>query len=332
MLRKRPCVKLNDTNIKNNIELNKSPNLKHNFAHFAHSEHNFAHFAHFAHLITDTQNKDIETQNNITNQKCKKIYKCDGCGKFFSRNYTLIRHQKTICKNNKTEIKSIIPSDIEVLKTKFEQNENKILELEKIVTSKKKHSKKKHTKNINSKNNITINNKLIVNFGEEDIRKLTRQDKFKILRDPAESLCTTIKKIHANKHIPEYNNIYISNLKSNIIHIMHDGRFIAEDREKGMLQLLRSNVYILERILEETKHITQNDMNIMRSIISSVRSYKPYDINEFGFKKKMISELVEKYIDLKKRCEIVLYNNKNLIEQKMISYESDLTDGEMIIF
>jgi hypothetical protein len=73
-------------------------------------------------------------------------------------------------------------------------------------------------------NNGVINNITnIIKFGNENIfNMLTEQEKTKIINCRLLAIEESIKQIHFNKNKPEYQNIKINNLRSNIA-LLHDG-------------------------------------------------------------------------------------------------------------
>jgi hypothetical protein len=171
--------------------------------------------------------KNIVTQNNLSitpiithdNLSINKL-KCKYCSKIFAYNQGCWRHQK-ICKE-RVDIKNII---------------------------------------INSNNGI-INNGIINNitniikFGNENIFNiLTEQEKNKIINCRLLAIEESIKQIHFNKDKPEFQNIKINNLRSNIA-LVHDGeRFNVMNQYSAISALIDNHVESIEQILDDKKSV-----------------------------------------------------------------------------
>ena len=171
--------------------------------------------------------KNIITQNNLSitpiithdNLSINKL-KCKYCSKIFAYNQGCWRHQK-ICKE-RVDIKNII---------------------------------------INSNNGI-INNGIINNitniikFGNENIFNiLTEQEKNKIINCRLLAIEESIKQIHFNKDKPEFQNIKINNLRSNIA-LVHDGeRFNVMNQYSAISSLIDNHVESIEQILDDKKSV-----------------------------------------------------------------------------
>lgn len=104
--------------------------------------------------------------------------------------------------------------------------------------------------NINNINNITN----IIKFGNENIfNMLTEQEKTKIINCRLLAIEESIKQIHFNKDKPEYQNIKINNLRSNIA-LVHDGeKFNAMNQYSAISSLIDNHVESIEQILDDKK-------------------------------------------------------------------------------
>jgi hypothetical protein len=139
------------------------------------------------------------------------------CKKNYSRKDNLTRHLKTckkIIQNNNTE-NEILQNQMKQMETKMEEMKNMI---GKLLKSRKIHPKTLNKINNqlvnNNINNGTINNNIIVKFGNVNINDvLTAKQIMNILYKPFVSTEECIKMIHMNDNLPQYNNIFITNLK-----------------------------------------------------------------------------------------------------------------------
>jgi len=82
---------------------------------------------------------------------------------------------------------------------------------------------------------------------------LTEQDKTKIINCRLLAIEESIKHIHFNKDKPEYQNIKINNLRSNIA-LVHDGeKFNAMNQYSAISSLIDNHVESIEQILDDKK-------------------------------------------------------------------------------
>ena len=197
-------------------------------------------------------------------------YKCNICNKLYSSYKSLWNHNKKFHKNNITHdnlsITPIITHDnlsISNLKCKYC---SKIFAYNQGRWRHQKICKDKYNITINSNNEIInngiINNGIINNitniikFGGEDIFNiLTEQEKNKIINCRLLAIEESIKQIHFNKDKPEYQNIKINNLRSNIA-LVHDGKkFNVMNQYRAISSLIDNHVESIEQILDDKKSV-----------------------------------------------------------------------------
>jgi hypothetical protein len=172
---------------------------------------------------------------------------------------------------------------------KFEEFKNTILDI--IQKEAKIHPKtlQKINKQLinnnsnNTTNNGTINNGPVINntyvkFGNEQLSTLlNRKDMLKIINK--QCLCIeesiikkikdfliinedkikiidfyfseSIKTVHFNKSLPEYNNIFITNMKDTIAYIFDGSRFILTSKDTVINDLYNTHLENIEQFLEE---------------------------------------------------------------------------------
>jgi molecular chaperone GrpE (heat shock protein) len=159
-----------------------------------HHNHHDNHFDnHHNHLNNHTQNND-------------KTYNCNKCQKSFTKYQNRWRHEKNCKENDKI---------IDELKNKVQEMQNQLVNL--LNDKAKIHPKtlqkinKQLMNNCNNTNNGIINNGPVINntfvkFGKVELSKvLTEKQILSILNKPFMSLEETIKLIHFNDKLPEYN-------------------------------------------------------------------------------------------------------------------------------
>ena len=193
-------------------------------------------------------------------------YKCNICNKLYSSYKSLWNHTKKFHKNiitqNNHSITPMITHDnlsINNLKCKYCC---KIFAYNQGRWRHQKICKEKYDITINSNNDIInngiINNGIIniIKFGNENIFNiLTEQEKNKIINCRLLAIEESIKQIHFNKDKPEYQNIKINNLRSNIA-LVHDGKkFNVMNQYSAISSLIDNHVESIEQILDDKKSV-----------------------------------------------------------------------------
>ena len=200
----------------------------------------------------------------------------------------------------KAEMKESLKAEIEYMKEimkkenkdKEENHEKQIKELMlKIKKLELKHSKANITaknSNINTGTiNNTTNNIIIVGHGKEDMTKIDSADILKVLKNGYNSTIHLTEAVHFNPKYPEFQNVYISNMKDKYA-MMYDGikwmlvtkevlidkiyndkrNYIEENLDKFVESLSKQSVNALKRWLdtdETNPRISQikNDIKLL---------------------------------------------------------------------
>jgi hypothetical protein len=222
------------------------------------------------------------TNLNIINTDVNdhKKYNCNKCNKEFGKYQHRWRHEK-ICKNNKFNLE--INNKAEIIEIKNMLKE--IIEKNCKIHHKKLDKINKQlinntTNNISNTNNGTIINNTYVKFGNEQLSSLlSKNDMLKIINK--QCLCIeesiikkikdfliinedkikiidfyfseSIKSVHFNKNLPEYNNIFITNMKDTIAYIFDGSKFILTSKDEVINDLYNSHLENIEQFLEEAK-------------------------------------------------------------------------------
>ena len=63
----------------------------------------------------------------------------------------------------------------------------------------------------------------------------------------------SIKTVHFNKSLPEYNNIFITNMKDTIAYIFDGTKFILTSKDEVINDLYNSHLENIEQFLEEAE-------------------------------------------------------------------------------
>ena len=308
------------------------------------------------------KNIETNDENNMCNihfiNSKNNGYKCLICNKIFKHSQSLTKHKKNKHINYEEEIKKLnknsediilLKNQIELTKHKLELTEKNIDELKQtneeykniIQTSKSKKSIKKEndeiikrTSDINNNttnntinntqnNNYTINNNYIVNFGEEDISKLTLENKKEILCSGKQLFPTLISKIYLNNETPEYNCICITNLRSNDMLIMDNGKFITVDKKKTEEEFVTININKINEIIKKSKKkkkeiaLTEEQEKKIKEEIMFVYNYDPSGQDDAEDAIKLTPTNIKRYTQIRKDSEMNIYNYKNKILDKL---------------
>jgi hypothetical protein len=266
--------------------------------------------------ISEENFKLVIDSNNFT---------CDHCKKNFSRKDNLKRHiDAKRCKIIKTHKYTSIDYNTdkfnllynEHLKTKEELKKliNIITPLENFKKNAPSFSQSIINTN-NTQNNITINN-IIVNHGLEDVDKLTSDENKQIINSNSEAIYNIVKQIHYNPRLPEYNNIYINNLRSNSIYVMVDGKFVVEDKKTIISDMISRMAQHIENISNQTKPISKKQRQILFDNFNWLKHFDFTDEDVDGNIIKSDKDLIEKYKKIYNKYELLLYNNRHMITNK----------------
>ncbi len=216
-------------------------------------------------------NNDTKNTLNDTNMIINDIKKieCKFCYKTFNFRQNKYQHEKT-CKmknvhNNKIPI--IDNNKIEQLEEKNKVLEETINELKDQFALILKEKGKIHHKTLqkinnqlNNINNGSINNGQIINntfvkFGDVDYQRILNNKQVKhILNQQFMSLEESIKLIHFNKDLPEYNNVFITNMRDDIGYIFNGTEFISVKKNEMLNELIDSHVKEINLSLEKHKN------------------------------------------------------------------------------
>jgi hypothetical protein len=176
-------------------------------------------------------NKKFHLHNNVVESITKNTYNCRKCNKNFNNYQNRWAHDK-ICKE-----------DINIkLKQENDELKNKLHEL--LLQQAKIHPKKLQKINNQLISNININNGTIINntyvkFGIINHSQILNEKTIlNILNKPYQCIEESIKTIHFNKNLPEYNNIYITNMKDDIAYIFDGEKFISVKKNQVIEDLI----------------------------------------------------------------------------------------------
>jgi hypothetical protein len=236
---------------------------------------------------------------------------CKFCNNVFSHRNSRWKHeQKCQIKSNNDEIME--------LKKKLKDIEDKINNTQQCSTSIINNNNNTNTNTINNKG--TINNNYIIAFGKEDIGNiLTEKEKYRILNARYKSLEESIKAIHFNKDRPEYQNIVITNMRDNLIHIFDGEKFISQAKHGTLNQLMDNHMVSIEESLENNKeNLNPKTVDVIEKLIEKINNETTelYDeendkkyLNYKNYKNDLIKLVIYNESD-KKKPSVSIINKK----------------------
>jgi hypothetical protein len=277
--------------------------------------------------------------NNISNLTCKY------CNKIYTRKDVLLRHINERCKikkiydnknieetnklieENKKINDQLIEQSKKINELKEELKQLSICQVSKIKSSKNININNSHnTINNTNINNTNIqnnnNNNFIVNFGSEDMSKLTDTEILRSLKALSSVFTSFIKTVHANKRLPEFSNLHITNLRSNHGLMMEDGIFVSKTYLQIIEELIITRLPDLEYFankFKDNKKLTQREYNsITRSLEFLKNSYietEDVDGNKVKGNKDVVKKLKQHHNDI----ITTLYDNREIINNNINS-------------
>ena len=238
---------------------------------------------------------------------------CQYCNKVFKRADSIPDHL-TICKikleddklkekqqkeiDNKIILEQLLKEMHEVKQKNLEMhNEIQLLKSDKICNKTKTIVKG----NMNNTNNIqqNIHNEIkIIAYGKEDLSYITNENYRLILNKGFKSVPHLVEYIHFNQNKPENHNIYISNMRDNLVLIFDGIDWQLKERDDILQDMIDNNADILYDKFEELVD-TLDEGTIKK------------------FKRFLDEKDQDRVIDqIKKDLKLMLYNNKKIKEIK----------------
>ena len=260
-----------------------------------------------------------------------KNYDCKICNKSFLNVKTRWSHQKK-CKdlpdkNIQETIKELKQQVALLLKEKGRIHHKTLQKINNQLT------------NVNSNNNNNINNGTInntyVKFGNMDYEKILNPKQIRnILNKKYGCLEESIKKIHFNEEFPEYNNVFITNMRDNLAYVFNGDKFISIHKNEMLNELIDQHTNEINISLDKNKNkVTQQTIEIIETLIDKLND------KENKFTDNYNNKTFDTYRAYKAEIlKLLVYNNSNKkklsllnsieLHEKILS--SDETDEDSI--
>ena len=224
---------------------------------------------------------------------------CNYCYKFYSKKCHLTRHlKKCDVKKKDEEDKLNLLNLVNLLNIQLEEQKQQLEKRDKQIEEQNIQIKeliKKTGINIGTQNiqqNINI-----LAYNNTDISHLTDKDYLKCLKHSNFCIPHLIEKIHFNPKKPENHNIYISNLKNNYVMIYNGNKWMINDRDESIQNLIDDKELIMEQKLEEWIENGNQYPDIMKKF------------NRY-IEKKENDKVLNK---VKAEIKILLFNNRDIM-------------------
>lgn len=184
----------------------------------------------------------------------KERYICNLCKKTFTRKNNLHRHMKDRCrKYHELELEN------KSLKAQLRANQTSV------ISNKTSNHNIHNTTNTNTNSHNTTNtvntvNNYIVSFGQEDFSKIynTKKKKLAVLNQKHSALLYRIEQSRCNKKHPEFRNVVIKNLRSDVVHVYKDTvdphNFIVMSTEDVLDRIMTNDYNEIENDFENIGH------------------------------------------------------------------------------
>lgn len=230
-------------------------------------------------------NNNISNNGNILdNHQNINEYVCIGCDKNYKYYAGLYKHKKNYpeCCIKKDEI---CTNDNKNNKDNKDDKIQKLEEQVKILMEKIKNSKPKNTNinntntntNSNNTNNglINTNNIQIIQFGKEDVYKLSNNELNKILfKKGGDPLLDLIECMHFNDKIPEHKNIKYTNIASKYIDIHNGKNWIKQPLNNILNDLYENHITNLQEIQNNVDDTEKIKKSVQKSIDTFMNYHK----------------------------------------------------------
>ena len=263
---------------------------------------------------------------------------CKYCNKILSCKQSKSRHQK-ICSennlNNDTKFDDFKNNILELLKQNAKIHPKTLQKINKQLinntnTTNNNNTHNNTTNNINNQTN-TINNGPVINntfvkFGHEHLSLLlTNKQMYRIVNSCCTSIEESIKTVHFNKNLPEYSNIFITNLRDSTAYIFDGIKFISVSKDEVIGELLQNHKNNIEEFMETAKLPEFKYKRIMKfleaindvdEVFVDVNSNNRRFTNYQAYKLNIIKHLIYNNSDSKLLKKL---NNLEL-EEKIIEY------------
>jgi len=192
--------------------------------------------------------------------------------------------------------------------------------------------------NTTNTNNGTINN-TYVNFGSIDYEKIfTPKQICNILKKNYKCIEESIKQVHFNENLPEYNNVFITNLRDNIGYIFNNNKFISVHKKVLVNDIIGYHAYEIDTSLDKYKNklpdqTTEIVYDVIKKINDDNTPFIDHENNKIynNYKSYKQNELIIIIYNKSDKNKFRILNSNELREKKLSNDTSDDESTEEII-
>ena len=289
--------------------------------------------------VTKMTLPDTNCDTKMTLNDTKK-YNCCHCNKTFNFRQNKYQHEKK-CKLKDHSEKSLQETIIELkkqvaflLQEKGRIHHKTLQKINNQLTN----ITNNNTNNTNNTNNGTINN-TYVNFGSIDYEKIfTPKQICNILKKNYKCIEESIKQVHFNENLPEYNNIFITNLRDNIGYVFNNNKFVSVHKKVLVNDIIGYHAYEIDTSLDKYKNKLPDQTNeIVYDVIKKIQDdntpFIDHENNKIynNYKSYKQNELIIIIYNKSDKNKFRILNSIELHEKKLSNDTSDDESTEEII-
>lgn len=265
-------------------------------------------------IQNESSNNTIESNKIINNEKIEeknnKEYSCYYCFKKFTTNSNWCRHMNNNCKIKKQQ-EQTKETTYQNLLDKFEQLNNKVINLENLLTEERKKNKTitqnietQNTQNIetqNTHNGDNIVNINLIAYGKENLDKIDVRYVLEALKRGISSIPIMAERIHFNVKYPEFQNVYITNMNQKYGMVYDGQEWILKDKDTIIDDMYEKKYDFLDENFETIyEQLSESQQKAFKRFL---------DIHEKADTNKQFKKIINK---IKQDLKFLLYNKKKI--------------------
>ena len=245
-------------------------------------------------------------KNNTTLPRKSNIC-CNYCHKTFTVKYSLYRHIGNRCK-----VKKQMDGEKDKIFQRLLKEMNELKKSNAKLTNNSNNNNSNNSNNSNNNsNNILSNNKInMVCFGHENMEKLGEETIMKILNKGFMSIPYLTKMIHFNNNLPEFQNIYIANMRDAYVMVYED-----DDWSLGPRNPIIEQMYVEKRDFLIEQYSDLQDKLPENTVKKFNRFLELHDDINLKSEKKQEIQLI-----LYNKRDIPINTRKNIIKDKKLNF------------